>query len=103
MKLEDIPTITFKIEDFIAPTEYILIYPTLGDICHCNRARMHELLQVILKAGDVQDVRIIRIHKDMPYCSGLAIADYHDGVYEFITLCNEGLTPYQALEDLDLL
>lgn len=81
---------------------YALIY-TLMDKCEImdKTNLLHELG---LLCGEVNDIRIIRIHKDMNFESALAIAGAAGMKYEYLQSYFEGdLTPYQALRESDLL
>lgn len=83
---------------------YALIY-TLMDKCEImDKTDLLQQLGLLCGEFDTNDIRIIRIHKDINFESALAIAGAADMKYEYLQSYFDGdTTPYQALRELDLI
>ena len=83
---------------------YALIY-TLMDKCEImDKTDLLQQLGLLCGEFDVNDIRIIRIHKGMDFESALAIAGAAGMKYEYLQSYFDGdTTPYQALREWDLI
>lgn len=94
-----------KIPNVSSPPEqrYALIYQLMDKCIIMSKEDMLDELNMLWSGFDVQDVRIIRIHKGMSSESAVAIATAAGMKYEYLqSIFDEDLTPYQALREWDL-
>lgn len=82
---------------------YAIIYPTINEIKFCNRSEMIAELS-ILKDCDVAHMEIIWVNKNMTAESALHIAKRFDLGFEVMyDIISNNMTPYQALQEWDII
>lgn len=80
---------------------YAIIYPLMDKCIITSKKDLLNELSILWKY-DVQDMRIIRIHRSIPDECAFAIAHISGLAYEYDKCVQNGLTPYQALQEWDL-
>lgn len=82
---------------------YAIIYPTISKLKFCNRSEMIAELG-ILKDQDVAHMEIIWVNRNMLTESALHIARQFDLEHEVMyDIVSNGMTPYQALQEWDII
>ena len=100
---ERIKEMTKDVPDFKLDITYAIIYPTIDTIKFCNRSEMIAELG-LLKDCDVAHMEIIWVNRNMLTESALHIARQFDLEYEVMyDITSNGMTPYQALQEWDII
>ena len=91
------------VSNFKLDITYAIIYPTIGKLKFCNRSEMIAELG-IFKDQDVAHMEIILVNKNMTSESAMHIAEQFDLEYEVMyDITSNGMTPYQALQEWDII
>ncbi len=100
---ERIKEMTKEIPAIKLDITYAIIYPTINKIKFCNRSEMIAELG-ILKDCDVAHMEIIWVNKNMTAESAMHIAEcFNLGLEVMHDIISNGMTPYQALREWDII
>lgn len=104
----DLLTIKELVRNIKLPVEelqvrYAIIYPLIDKCIICSKSDMLSELAKLWDI-DVENLHIIRIHKDMEMESALLIATVSGFEHEFLkSIYMDDMTPYEGLREWDLI